>query len=227
VCNFANPPGGMMTKATHSRLLDVAIHHFAQLGIGGASTRAIAKDAGTPMSSITYHFGGKDGLYLATAERVAERMGELLAPAIEAAQHASRLGCSRAQAREALRSVFSHLVLVLVGADTQSMARFIAREQADPTEAFGRIYDRMMAPMLDHAAFLLKVIAGGVLCDEEARVRAMALFGQVLVFQVARETTLRGAGWKSIGATELGVIQAIVIDHLDAVLDRIAKSEGS
>jgi AcrR family transcriptional regulator len=216
-----------MNKATDSRLLDVAIDHFARFGLAGASTRAIAKDAETPMSSITYHFGGKDGLYLAAAERVAERMGELLAPAIAAAMHACRLGCSRADAREAMRSVFNHLVLVLVGAETQSMARFIAREQAEPTEAFGRIYDRMMAPMLGHVAFLLKVIAGRGLGEQEARVRSMALFGQVLVFQVARETTLRGAGWKSIGATELGVVKAIVMEHLDAVLDRIAKGKKS
>ena len=56
-----------MNNATHLRLLDVAVDHFGRFGIDGASTRAIAKDAETPMSSITYHFGGKEGLYLATA----------------------------------------------------------------------------------------------------------------------------------------------------------------
>lgn len=218
----------MTIQATDSRLLDVAIEHFARYGIDGASTRAIAKDADTPMSSITYHFGGKEGLYLATAERIAERMGELLAPAIAEAQRACQPPrCTRARAREALLTIFGHIVNVLVGADTAAMARFIVREQADPTEAFSRVYDRMMAPMLGRFALLLRVVAGEEIDESEARVRAIALFGQVLVFRVARETALRGAGWKSIGPGELEVIQRIVADHLGAVLDHLAKGRRS
>jgi uncharacterized protein (TIGR02217 family) len=59
----------MGTASTDSRLLDVAIDHFGRLGLEGASTRAIARDAETLMSSITYHFGGKEGLYLGVEER--------------------------------------------------------------------------------------------------------------------------------------------------------------
>src|SRR5690348_9822424 len=115
-----NDSKGTMTRATDSRLLDVAIEHFGRFGLDGASTRAIAKDADTPMSSITYHFGGKEGLYLATAERIAERMGELLAPAIAEAMRACQPDCTRAQAREALQTIYGHIAAVLVGADTAS-----------------------------------------------------------------------------------------------------------
>jgi len=215
----------MPTRSTDSRLLDVAIDHFGRFGLDGASTRAIAKDADTPMSSITYHFGGKEGLYLATAEHIAEQMGELLAPAIAAAMQACQAGCTRAQARAALQTIYGHVAAVLVGADTASIARFIVREQADPTDAFNRIYDRMMAPMLGRLAFLIKVVAGENMAENEARVRAVSLLGQVLVFRVARETALRAAGWKGIGAAELAVVKTIVADHLDAVLDRLAKGK--
>jgi AcrR family transcriptional regulator len=217
----------MTTQATDSRLLDVAIEHFGRFGLDGASTRAIAKDADTPMSSITYHFGGKEGLYLATAERIAERMGGLLAPAVAEAVRACQPGCTRMQARASLQTIYGHIVSVLVGADTASIARFIVREQADPTEAFNRIYDRMMAPMLGRLAFLLRVVAGGSIVESEARIRAVALLGQVLVFRVARETALRAAGWKNIGTPELAVVKTIVADHLDAVLDRLAKTKGA
>jgi len=215
----------MTTQATDSRLLDVAIEHFSRFGIDGASTRAIAKDADTPMSSITYHFGGKEGLYLAAAERIAERMGELLGPAVAAAMRACQPGCTRAQAREALQLVLGHATSALVGADTAAMARFIVREQAEPTEAFTRIYDRLMAPMLERLSFLLRIVAGERISDLEARIRAVALFGQVLVFRVARETARRAAGWKVIGAAETEAIKTIVADHLDAVLDRLARGK--
>jgi TetR/AcrR family transcriptional regulator, regulator of cefoperazone and chloramphenicol sensitivity len=214
-------------KSTHARLLDVAIDHFGRFGIDGASTRAIARDADTPMSSITYHFGGKKGLYLATAERIVDRMEEQLGPAISAAERACQPGCSRVEAREALHSIYAHMAAALVSPDTAPLARFIVREQADPTEAFTRIYDRLMAPMLARFCRLLTLIAGGKLDETEARVRAISLFGQILVFRVARETALRGAGWKSIGASELQSIQAIVADHLDAALERLSKGRRS
>lgn len=50
------------------RLLEIAIREFAAKGLDGASTRGIAAAAGTAMSSITYHYGGKEGLYLAAAD---------------------------------------------------------------------------------------------------------------------------------------------------------------
>ncbi len=213
----------MATKDTDARLLDVAIEHFGRLGIDGASTRAIAKDATTPMSSITYHFGGKEGLYLATAERVAERMGEQLAPAIAEAERACQPGCTPTRARQALHSVYSHLAAVMVRAETAPLARFIIREQADPTAAFSRIYERLMSPMLTRMNQLLGSISGGKLDPSEARVHSISLFGQVLVFRVARETALRGAGWKSIGSSELEIIQKVLGEHLDGALDRIAR----
>jgi len=61
-----------------NRLLETAIREFGAKGRDGASTRDIATAAGTAMSSITYHFGGKDGLYLAAADHLAEGMRELI-----------------------------------------------------------------------------------------------------------------------------------------------------
>src|SRR3954451_19636570 len=74
------------------RLLDTAIDHFGRMGIEGASTRAIAAAAGTTMSSITYHYGGKQGLYLAAARHIADQMGERMAPALAAAGTRGRNG---------------------------------------------------------------------------------------------------------------------------------------
>jgi AcrR family transcriptional regulator len=214
-----------ITNPTHSRLLAVAIDHFGRFGIDGASTRAIAKDAETPMSSITYHFGGKEGLYLATASHIAERMRRLLAPAIAKAAATCQPGCTPEQAREALQAVYGHAAGVLVSEETAPLARFIVREQANPTEAFNRIYDGLMGPMLSRLAFLLGVASGGALDEQEGRIRALTLMGQVLVFRVARAAALRAGGWEEIEARELEVIRKVLADHLDAILDRLARGK--
>lgn len=70
----------MALSSTQSRLIDVAIDHFVRWGMDGASTRKIARDARAPMSAITYHFGSKEGLYLAAADHIAARLHMQLAP---------------------------------------------------------------------------------------------------------------------------------------------------
>jgi TetR/AcrR family transcriptional regulator len=50
---------------TRSALLDAALHEFASKGFAGARVRDIAARAGVSKDLIAYHFGSKDGLYLA------------------------------------------------------------------------------------------------------------------------------------------------------------------
>ena len=66
----------MMTEhPTRRDLLDAALRLFARDGYDATSTRAIAAEAETNISSIAYHFGGKEGLRLACADAVAQAIG--------------------------------------------------------------------------------------------------------------------------------------------------------
>ena len=206
---------------TDTRLLDVAIDHFGRFGLSGASTRAIAKDAETPMSSITYHFGGKEGLYLAAAQRISALMAAKLSPAVGDIDNAIADGGIGA-ARKALHATYANMLRIIAGPDAAPLARFIAREQADPTEAFSIIFEDMMAPLLTRVVALLKIVSGGSLDDGEGRLRAISLFGQALVFRVARQTAIRGMGWPDIGAKQLAAIEQVLYAHLSAVLDQLA-----
>lgn len=55
------------------RLLAAASSLFAERGYEGASVRAICRAADTNMNAVTYHFGGKSGLYNAVILGVGER----------------------------------------------------------------------------------------------------------------------------------------------------------
>lgn len=70
---------------TQRNILDCAISEFAELGYEATSTRTVARRAGVPHTLVTYHFGGKEGLWravikdLLTAyeERFQSHMAEL------------------------------------------------------------------------------------------------------------------------------------------------------
>ena len=59
---------------TRARILDAAIHEFAENGLSGARTEQIAEAAGVNKALIYYYFQGKEALYVAALESVAQRM---------------------------------------------------------------------------------------------------------------------------------------------------------
>jgi len=215
----------MAPPSTDSRLLDVAVEHFGRLGLDGASTRAIARDAGTPMSSITYHFGGKEGLYLAAADHIAATMQGMMGPALEQAEHLCGDAGSVADARAAIRIMLLGMTQVMLREKTASMARFVGREQAEPTEAFNRLYNGMMSRMHQQLAGLLIRVSGNRLSREEALIKGITLIGQALVFRLGRATLMTSMGWDTIGEPDAALIAATVATNIDAILDQLERGD--
>ncbi|URD60717.1 CerR family C-terminal domain-containing protein [Sphingomonas sp. KRR8] len=200
-------------------LVSAALPLFGRLGFEGASTRALASAAGRPMSAITYHFGGKHGLYLACADHIRDRIGGFVAATIEQQEQSGPP--SPAQARAQLEQLFK----VITGAmlqDTEDMARFMMREQQEPTEAFDRIWSGIMGRVLERMTTLVTVVAGDRLAPLAVRVRVMTLMGQMMVFRVAHAAVLRLTGWTHIGPAEVAVVQSAVRDNLAHILDGLS-----
>ncbi len=202
------------------QLVLCALDLFGRQGFDGTSTRAIAAAAGKPMSAITYHFGGKEELYRAVARYIAGRISEQFAPALMAVR-AGPADDGPMRARAQIRAIFTTFVAMLVQPESASWARFIVREQMEPTPAFDELYNGPMGPMLGHVTALVRRVAAQRIDESEARLRAIALFGQVLVFRVARATVMRSTGWAEIGAEQADAVQAVVLAQVDAVLDTL------
>ena len=63
-------------EATRQALLNAAIAVFADRGYEGASVRTITTRAKVNQGAITYHFGGKDGLYREVLRTVRNALSE-------------------------------------------------------------------------------------------------------------------------------------------------------
>jgi TetR/AcrR family transcriptional regulator len=86
--------------ATRERIVSAALEAFAEKGFRGASTRDIARRAGTNQGLITYHFRSKDELWRSAADRIIGMLEQSLT------ERLASLACvaPRERSREAIRT---------------------------------------------------------------------------------------------------------------------------
>jgi AcrR family transcriptional regulator len=201
---------------TRSQLIEAALDVFGRLGFEGASTREIAKAAKANLAAIVYHFGGKDGLHRAVAEHVAGSILARIGPTL--AVVGDPAATTPAAARALLHKLIENFIEVILGsAEAERWARFIVREQMQPTASFDVIY-RFLGGAAAIATRLVATALGRPE-DEETRIRVFTFLGQVLVFRVAQALVIRRMEWRDIGERERGLIRRIVIGQINDILD--------
>ena len=205
---------------TQGRLLDIAIREFGAKGLEGASTRGIAAAAGTAMSSITYHYGGKDGLYLAAADHIAQHMADEMADALAAE---AGVGDDPTAARAALHRLVGRLVDKMAGDEMAGSSLFILREQYAPGEAFERIWAGMMGQLMRRLADLVCVATGAP--GPAARIATVTLMGQAMAVRATRAAVLRLLEVEELDAPTLHTLKARITSNMDAILDRMVAEE--
>jgi AcrR family transcriptional regulator len=206
---------------TRAQLIEAALDVFGRIGFEGAATREIAKRAGANLAAIVYHFGSKEALHLAVAEHVAERIATSVGPALAAAADPAATATPDGARRMFTRLIETYVEVIIGSAEAERWARFIVREQMQPSGAFEVIY-RIMGGSVELATRLVAVATGRPE-DEETRLRVFTIFGQVLVFRVAQALVLRRMGWSAIGPRERDEIKRIVTGHIDLLLGGKAK----
>ena len=198
------------------RLLEIAIREFGLKGLEGASTREIAAAAGTAMSSITYHYRSKEGLYLAAADHIAATMGEQMAIAMSL----DHLPETPEEARASIQIVLGALADKMASEDSISWTLFIVREQMNPTEAFERLYGGLMGRMMNRLVELVG-IATGWQDGQTAEVATVTLFGQVVVLRSSRASFLKLLRRDTIDEDIADALKRRIAANTDAILDRL------
>src|SRR5579885_2465266 len=62
-------PAGSSAEDTRERLIRAAAHLFAERGYEGTSVKELAQEASVNVSLVSYHFGGKEGLFRSGLEQ--------------------------------------------------------------------------------------------------------------------------------------------------------------
>jgi AcrR family transcriptional regulator len=204
------------------RILDAALDLFGERGLTGTTVRDIAARAQVNVAAISYHFGGKDKLYRAVAgtvigsieARVRDRIGHVL----------DRPPADAEGALAALENLAATMIDVIVGPEEmRRVARFIIREQMQPTVAFEILFG-VMTRLHGAATNLVALATGRPPESREAMLRVFLLLGQVLFLRIAEAAVLRRMNIKRYDEAFLGEVKALVRQNVRAMV--AAAKEG-
>jgi len=203
-------------EATRERILDAALDLFGERGLTGTTVRDIATRAKVNVAAISYHFGGKDELYRGVAgmvigsieARVRNRVADLL----------DKPPSDPAAALAALEEFGGAIVDVIVGPqEMRRVARFIIREQMQPTFAFEILYD--VLTRLHGAATRLFALAADLDPEgAEAKLRVFLMIGQVLFLRIAEAAVLRRMQIERYDEAFLGEVKILVRQNVRAMV---------
>lgn len=208
---------GREADDTRSALIRAGIDRFGRNGFDGTSTREIARAAGVNIAGIAYHFGGKAGLHRACGEAIAtivtESVGPLPIP-LEAID-----GLDVDAAADLFVAAVTGIGRFMLGRpEAESVARFMVREQMDPSPTFAVLYERLILPRHETMCRLFARATGEVATSEEVIIAVSAMFGQIMFFRVGRATALARLGWAAIDGDRLDVVLGVVTAQIRATI---------
>ncbi len=216
-------------EITREKLLAAALDVFGRYGFDGASTRQLSEAAGVNLQAIPYYFGSKEGLYVATAEylvsRIEQHVGALRREigANIMALDATGQVLTEDDARRLLTQLGETMIGLFVSKESEPWARFIIREQMEPTEAFTRIYQGLMGPMIGMARRLIGTILREDPTSEHVRLRTLAFVGNIMIFRVAHAAVLAQMEWQSVGPEQLVTLRKLAAE----LVGRLEPAKGN
>lgn len=209
-------PADSRSSDTRRRLVEAGLQLFGRSGLEGVTTRDLAKSAGVNLAAIPYHFGSKEGVYMAVADFISEQLGPQLHTRLLSLDAA--LADPKTPRKELIEKLVDYATSTLqnfaVSPLRLPLALFILREQIQPSQAFETIFGQVQSPAL---AILDRVV--GKLLDlpadhPDVKITAHMLWGEQFIANTTREALLRRMGWKDIGEAEahkLAEVMATVI----------------
>lgn len=200
-------------EETRARIIRTALILFGERGFDGVSTRDIATEAGVPAPSLQYYFENKEGLYTACMKDIQSAALNAVGPAVEATEELLRSNASSGAIIDAYCSILDGLAdFLFASPDAASRALFITRRLIPmKSSLMGVDISKSPGSRLHDCCrrIILRISEGGV-TEEESRLMAMAINGQLLTFHFSRSFLKFHLGYDEITPPRLRELKRII-----------------
>lgn len=207
--------GRPATAQTRLAIIEAGLRGFGERGYAATSIREIAALAGTNVASISYHFGGKEGLRAACADHVVRVMRGVAGPVADDAPPPGR-----DDARAALAALVERMALFLMlRPEAGPIAGFVVREMGEQSPALDAIYSGLIENLHKRLCGLWGRATGADPESEAVRLAVFAAIGQVVYFQIGRPVVQRRMDWARITPDRARAVARTVRQNLIARID--------
>jgi TetR/AcrR family transcriptional regulator, regulator of cefoperazone and chloramphenicol sensitivity len=199
-------------KDTSALLIESGIALFGARGYDGVTIRELAHGARTNISSIKYHFGGKEALYRAVLEAVIHEITDLVGPLLLALRNgvAEANGNRDELARLAEQFAQNWCRAALGDPRTQRRIPPIVREVIQPSRHFTVIYNGFFRALYDVLGELLAAARGQTSVDEELQIRTHIIMNVVWGFIYTESILWRQMGWNGYNRKRIEAIVPVL-----------------
>jgi TetR/AcrR family transcriptional regulator len=165
----------MVDKDSRNKLIDAATRLFALKGYAAVSIRELAQAAAVNSALINYHFGSKEGLYLAVLENNFTRIRDSI----------HHIGASNLPYAERLKLFAKYLMHV--HQSNPYLRRLITSELSNPTPYFETIVKRYVVELYKfaRATFGEAIRRGEIRDDIDPAFSTIAMAGSINFFYLA------------------------------------------
>ena len=192
---------------TRARILDAAIHEFSENGLAGARTEQIAEEAGVNKALLYYYFKGKEDLYDAALESVANRV---------VASSMAAMGTECSAGERLVYFALNHFDRIHSQRAFQSlMQQEMIRLHRGEENALVRLVDKVFQPMM----FMLReVLAEGRSSGELVPVDKLqimyAVLGANVFYFLSAPLTKLAQGYDPLTPAALAFRRKVAIEYL-------------
>ncbi|MBI4526314.1 MAG: CerR family C-terminal domain-containing protein [Deltaproteobacteria bacterium] len=177
MCNASN-------ETTAKRLLEAAGEIFAEYGYRAATVRQICEKAGANVAAVNYHFGDKEGLYMAVLRFVPDAHTE---------KYPLHGGLNPdATAEQKLRAYVQSLLGRIFDEGRPGWhTKIIAREMNEPTRSLDTLLEEFARPLHQELASIVRDLLGSRATDEGVRLCTLSVISQCVYYHHARSVIRR------------------------------------
>ena len=179
-------------------LILAAIELFGRDGFATLSTRALCEHAATNVSSIKYHFGGKEELYKAAVLYVVNQLQPRIEVALATFEQGRDLaGTDPLLQAKLIKQLVKNLLQFFLGSeDIPHFMPFVLREFFVPGRYFSIFYDAFPRHLHELFTQMVAMVEGSDPEAEETIIRAHSVIGQIMLFHVGRPILFKRLGWQ-------------------------------
>lgn len=169
-------------EQTREKLVIEAIRLFGQYGYKATNTRALAEAAKCNLGLITFHFGGKQGLYEAAILRVKNRLMEMLTPSVIKLENLAKGNMEGEKLFQELANEINALAIKFIGMEqVAGHALFLLQNINEKNTYNITVYRDVFSPLIASIEVIINK-ATNAINPSRARLSAFMLINTTLGF---------------------------------------------